>query len=128
MLTEETRRYSEAFKLHIVNEIEKGGIGSLNQLRQKYGIGGGSTLTNWLRRYGKEHLLTRKVRIEMPDETTEVKKLKKRIKLLEKALANAKTDSVIDQACFELLCEEKGIIDIAGHKKKIAKRLLEEDE
>lgn len=126
MNNREHRRYSEAFKHHIVKEIEAGGFENLEHMRQKYGIGGGSTITTWLRKYGKEHMLPRKVRIEMPEEVDQIKKLKKRIKDLERALLNAQTDKVIEESYFELLCEQKGITDVAGYKKKIAKQLLEE--
>ncbi len=54
----------------------------------------------------------------MPEEVDQIKKLKKRIKDLERALLNAQTDKVITESYFELLCEQKGITDVAGYKKK----------
>lgn len=127
MCGREFRRYSEAFKLEVVREIETGNFGSFEQLRQKYGILGSSTLSKWLRKYGREHLLPRRVRIEMPEEVDQIRKLKKRIKDLERALVNAQVAKVIDDAYFELVCEQSGITDIEGYKKKIAKMLSERD-
>ena len=82
-------RYSEAFKRHVVKEIEEGKFNSLREAKEKYGIKGEVTINRWLKKYGKEHLLPRKVRIEMPDEQNTIKQLKKKIKQLEKALADA---------------------------------------
>ncbi len=67
-------RYSEAFKRHVVKEIEEGKFRTFKEARKKY---------------GKEHLLLKTVRIEMPDEQNTIKQLKKKIKQLEKALADA---------------------------------------
>ncbi len=60
-------RYSEAFKRHVVKEIEEGKFNSLQEAREKYGIKGHSTITFWLKKYGKEHLLLKTVRVEMQD-------------------------------------------------------------
>ena len=45
------REYSLAFKLQVVEEIEKGELTSY-QSRKKYGIQGNSTVLVWLRKYG----------------------------------------------------------------------------
>ena len=121
-------RYSEAFKRQVVKEIEEGKFNSLQEAKQKYGIKGHATIAHWLNKYGKEHLLPRKVRIEMPNEQNTIKQLKKKIKQLEKALADAQVGEVINQAYFEVLCEQVGITDIEGYKKKLAKKLWGKDE
>ena len=82
-------RYSEAFKRHVVKEIEEGKFRTFKEAREKYGIKGCATITFWLKKYGKQHLLLKTVRIEMPDEQNTIKQLKKKIKQLEKALADA---------------------------------------
>jgi len=111
-------RYSEAFKRQVVDELERGEVPSMASAREKYGIKGSSTVHGWVRKYGREHLLPRKVRIEMPDEKSEVKKLKRRIRELEAALADTKVKEVLNQAYFELICEEYGIQDVERYKKK----------
>jgi len=121
-------RYSEAFKMQVVRELDTGRLRSISEAQEKYGITGNVTIHGWLKKYGRRDLLPRRVRIEMPDERDQIKKLNKRIRELEKALADSHVHQVIDQARFEVLCEEMGITDIEGYKKKLSKRLFNEDE
>jgi hypothetical protein len=53
------------------------------------------------------------------EEKDQIKELKKRIKLLEKALVETKADQILAESYFEILCEQQGIQDIAGYKKKL---------
>jgi len=80
--------YSESFKQKVISEIESGKY-TQNEARHVYGIGGGSTISNWLKRYGKNHLLSKIVRVEMRDEKDRFKALETRERELEKALADA---------------------------------------
>jgi len=120
-------RYSEAYKIQIVSELEKGKLTGIPHAQEKYGISGSETIQRWLIKYGRGHLLPRIVRIEMPDEKSEITKYKKRIRELEKALADTKVAEVLNRAYFELVCKEANIKDIDGYKKKIAQRLSEEE-
>ena len=120
-------RYSEAFKRQVVEELERGELKSLESAREKYGIRGSCTVRSWVKKYGREHLLPQKVRIEMPDEKNEVKKLKRRIRELEVALADTKVKGVLNQAYFELICEEFGVKDPEKYKKNAAAKLSEEE-
>ncbi|HOG41947.1 MAG TPA: transposase, partial [Bacteroidales bacterium] len=70
-----TTRYSDCFKLQVVEEIENNGL-SIKDCRLKYGIGGGSTIQKWLLKYGKQHLLNKIVRVETRDEIDELKRLR----------------------------------------------------
>ena len=45
------RDYSYAFKLSVVQEVERGELG-ITAAARKYGIQNSSTVTNWLRKYG----------------------------------------------------------------------------
>lgn len=45
------RDYSYAFKLSVVQEVERGELG-IKAAARKYGIQSHSTVTNWLRKYG----------------------------------------------------------------------------
>ncbi|MBA4388241.1 MAG: transposase, partial [Verrucomicrobia bacterium] len=45
-------RYSEAFKRQVVERVERGDHGSLNKVAKAYGIGGMSTIAQWIRKYG----------------------------------------------------------------------------
>lgn len=119
-------RYSEAFKLQVIRELESGELDNQQEARRKYGIRGGSTVHNWLRRYGKRHLLSKVVRVEKPEERDQMKVLEHRIKELEKALADSKVQEVLYKAYFEIVCEQHGVTDVEGFKKKVAARLYGE--
>ena len=59
----------------------------------------------------------------MPQEKDQMKELKKRIRQLEKALAEATVDEVFARAQFEVACEELGVKDIEAFKKKLNDKL-----
>jgi len=118
-------RYSEAFKIRVIQELDQGIYCSIDEARERYGIHGGSTIQTWLKKYGRNDILAKRVRIEMPDEQNELKKMKKRIRELEKALADTTVDKVLYQAHFEVVCEQMGL-DIEETKKKIDKQLYKE--
>lgn len=109
-------RYSEAFKLRIVSEIENEGL-TLNEVRKKYGIKGGSTIQTWIKRLGKNHLLSRTIRIETVDEMNELKQLQSRIKELESALVATQLERLQSESYLRLACEQMGV-DIETFKKK----------
>jgi len=50
-------RYSEAFKLQVVNELETGVLESVAEARRRYGIPGSETVVKWLKKYGRAVLL-----------------------------------------------------------------------
>ena len=110
-------RYSEAFKLQVVEEIESGRFSSANEASKAYGITGNGTVERWMRQSGRGRLLKKVVRVEKPDEPGELRRLKDRVRRLEEALADAHIDSALDQSYFEILCEQKGI-DTDAFKKK----------
>ena len=114
----ETIRYSEGFKLQVVSELECGEWSCPNEARLRYGIRGVDTVTRWVRQYGKNHLLKKVVRVESTKERDELKKLKKRVRELESALADAHLDVRLEQAYVELACGAAKIKDIEAFKKK----------
>ena len=127
MLERITIRYSEAFKLQIIQELESGKLDCVNHARERYGISGSATIRGWLKKYGRQDILPKRVRVEMPDEKDQIKKYKERIRLLEKALADSKVSEVVNQAYFEIACEQAGIKDPEALKKKLNKQLLDEE-
>jgi hypothetical protein len=54
------------------------------------------------------------------DEQAEVKALRKRVRELERALADAHIDLKLEAAYVELACEVAGVKDVAEFKKKHA--------
>lgn len=110
-------RYSEAFKKQVVDEIAEGRFSSINNARRAYGISGCGTIENWVRKYSREDLLPKRVRIETMKEVDELKAARKRIRELEAALADAHIDQCLEHAFLEIACErmETGVDDF---KKK----------
>ena len=111
-------RYSEAFKLQVVRELETGRFNSVLEARRAYGVNGATTLANWVRRYGKNHLLGKVVWVMKADEQAEVKTLRQRVRALEQALADAHLDLKLEAAYVQLACEAAGVKDVADFKKK----------
>ncbi len=116
------KQYSSAFKLKVVNEIESGKL-SISQARGIYDIGGAHTISRWIKNLGKNHLLSKVVRIEMKDEKDKVKELKDRVRNLERLLANKELDNLMNEAFLELLAEDHGV-DLEEFKKKVDKERL----
>lgn len=98
-------RYSMAFRQKVVSEIESGQL-SLPQAQRVYGINGNGTISSWISKLGKNHLLNKVVRIEMRDEKDKVKELEKEKRKLESALA---------QSQLKIIALES-LIDLAGEK------------
>jgi transposase-like protein len=53
-------RYSEAFKLRLVEDVASGKYKSLEEARRRNGIRGGPTLAKWIKQYGREDILPKK--------------------------------------------------------------------
>ena len=115
-----TIRYSEAFKLQVLRELEAGKFPNRSQAAKAYGIRGSSMIGYWARQYGKNHLLGKVVRVETPKEVSELKQLRQRVRELEQALADAHIDRRLEAAYLELACRAAGIEDVGGFKKKHA--------
>lgn len=111
-------RYSEAFKMQVVRELEEQDL-PFAALQRKYGIKGCDTIQGWARKYGNGSR-GKVVRVQKPAEIDELKKLKERVRLLEKALADTNVDLAIERAYTEIACERAGIKDVAEFKKKTA--------
>jgi transposase-like protein len=113
-------RYSEAFKIELVRELEGGEL-NFSQMMRKYGIGGRDTLPRWVAQYGKGSI-GKIIRVEKPEEVNELKRLKERVRRLEAALADANLDLALERQFTRLACERAGIQDVSEFKKKAAGR------
>jgi transposase-like protein len=118
MMSKTLIRYSEAFKLKVVKELETGKLLSCEEARERYGIGGGSTVHSWLRKYGKNHLLCKVIKVQTTDERDKFKELQSRNRQLEKALADAHLDLIIEREYFKMACEVANIDNPEEFKKK----------
>lgn len=115
-------RYSEAFKLHVVGLLESGEASSIAAVSQRFGIRGGTTVSNWVRRYGRNHLLPKVVRVETIDEQDSIRALQKEIKQLKQALGQSYMEALLYQKWFEIACRDGGVADVEAYKKKLAER------
>jgi transposase-like protein len=111
-------RYSEAFKLEVVRELEKD-LAPVEHVRRKYGIAGIGTIRNWIRKYGNG-TRGKVIRVETPKQIDETKKLKERIKRLESLLADTNLELALERQYTRMACERAGIEDVAEFKKKVA--------
>jgi len=100
--------YSEAFKMQVVEEIGQGKFATIFQAQKAYGIRGMTTIKQWVKKYGSEELLPKRVRVETMSEIDELKEAKKRIRDLEKALSDSHMDYCLERAFLEIACEQMG--------------------
>ena len=114
-------RYSEAFKMQVVRELEAGGS-NYQQMRRKYGIRGCWTVQRWVGKYGNGSI-GKIVRVETPKEINELKRLKERVRRLEAALADTNLDLALERQYTRLACERAGVEDVVEFKKKAAGQL-----
>lgn len=111
-------RYSESFKLQLIRELEEGKHSCCHHAAQAYGIRGAGTVQIWLRKYGKEHLKGKLIRVETSKDRTEYERMKKRIRDLESALSETTLDLRVERAYLDIACRRAGIEDIEEFKKK----------
>lgn len=110
-------RYSEAFKMTVVREVEEGDL-PFERVRGKYGILGSATVPRWVRKYGNGSR-GKRIRVEKPEEIDELKRLRQRVRLLERSLADSNIELSLERQYTRLACERAGIKDVAGFKKKV---------
>jgi transposase len=116
-------RYSEAFKLQVLRELEEGRFSTRADAARTYGIRGACTIESWARRYGKSHILGKVIRVETPQEVNETRELRRRVRELEKALVDAHLKERFDKAYLRIACRAAGIEDVDEFKKKHAGKL-----
>ncbi|MGN6491113.1 MAG: transposase [Agriterribacter sp.] len=102
----EVIRYSISFKQKVVKEVEEGL--SISSAARLYGIKGGQTIQTWLRKFGKNHLLNKIVRVEMKGEKDRVKELEAEIKKLKIALADTTMHNHLLENIIDLASEHYG--------------------
>jgi len=117
--------YSEAFKRQVVSELDRGKHATVESARRAYGIGGAVTIRGWLKKYGREDLLPKRMRIETLKERDELKEARKRIKELEMVVADAHIGNCLEKAYFHVACDRMGV-DPEEFKKKNAMTLSEQ--
>jgi transposase len=97
------RDYSLAFKLQVVNDVEKGHL-TWKQSQKKYGIQGRSTVLVWLRKHGSLDWTSKSPMKKKAPPKTYISELEAKIKRLEaeKAILNRAIDIADDMLHTEI--------------------------
>ena len=113
-------RFTEAFKLHVVEEVESGRI-SQSEASRKYDILGHSTILKWCRKYGKQtpHKSRKERTGIMPQKEHELLLLNNEIKALKQELEDARFKNVVLETLVDVAERE---LRIPIRKKYGAKR------
>lgn len=74
--------YSLAFKLQVVDEVEKGEL-SQDAAQRKYGIQGNATILVWLRKHGRLDWSSKKTMSKKQPPNKKIRELEKKIKRLQ---------------------------------------------
>lgn len=111
------RRYSESFKLKILDELTTGKLNK-NQLGKLYGINP-TTINEWIRKYNRKDLMNTRIKVETKDEITRIKALQKEIKQLKELLLKKDLDALVQDSYLEVAAEDLGYKSVAELKKKL---------
>lgn len=107
MIKKKIKRYSEAFKRQVVAEYETGI--SISDLQKKYGITGGMTIPNWVKKYAKQGFRHELVRIQTAEEVNRVKELEQQVQELEQTLGKVVLEKLKLESILEELEERYGV-------------------
>jgi transposase-like protein len=113
-------RYSEAFKMAVVRELEEQDL-PFDRVRRKYGILGCATVQDWVRKYGNGSR-GKRIIVQKPEEINELARLRAELRRVKEALADAHVDLALERAFTEVACKRIGM-DPAEFKKKAAGQL-----
>ena len=107
------RDYSLAFKLSVVEQVEKGEM-TYKQAQKRYGIQGRSTVLVWCRKHGLQDWTQPRGqsqrRATMPDKPNKPLTPEQRIKELERQLKEEKEKSALFEAVIDVMRDEYGVI------------------
>lgn len=109
-------RYSEAFKLKVMEELRDAKWKSVREAATAYGITEMSVY-NWMRRLGFEHLKGRLIYVKTRTEMDRIRELEGEVRRLRTALADEVLDHRIDEVALRLMCTRAGTTPEAVKKK-----------
>ena len=103
------RDYTLAFKLAVVEQVEKGEL-TYKQAQARYGIQGRSTVLNWLRRLGRQGWGPAASSAAMPvDKSSAPLTPEQQIKALQVQLAEANEKARLFEAMLDVLKKDYGV-------------------
>ena len=94
------KRYSEAFKLKVMEELRDGKWKTVADAAQAYGVSA-QGVRYWMKRLGFEHLNGRIIYVKTTSEIDEIKRLKEQ-------LADEVLDHKIDEVALRIACHNLG--------------------
>lgn len=112
-----TRRYSEGFKLKILNELSTGKY-SKRELSRLYGTNS-STVNDWIKKYDRIDLMNTRIMVENKDEITRLKELQKEIEQLKKLILKKDLDQLMNDSYLEVAAEKLGYKNVVELKKNL---------
>jgi transposase-like protein len=110
-------RYSKAFKMQCMREVESG-KSCASTVQRKYKIKGTATVMRWVRQFGSGRY-GKIIRVEKVDEINEAGQLRTQLRRVKEALADTHLELALEQAFLAVACEELGQ-SLEGFKKKHA--------
>ena len=111
-------RYSMGFKQQVIRQLESGRFGSISEVQEHFGIKSPSTVSYWLRKYGRNHLCAKVVKVEKLNEKDQIRELKKQVRQLKQALGQTQAEKIIGEEFLKIACEELDQ-DVENFKKKV---------
>jgi transposase len=108
-------RYSLAFKMQAVREVEGGEV-CAEAVQRKYGIRGKGTVIRWVRQFGSGKY-GKVIRVERGGEVNETSRLRKELRQAKEALADAHMELALEKAFLRVACEQADQT-VEGFKKK----------
>jgi transposase len=118
-------RYSDSFKRQVVEDLESGRFASIEAANRHHGIKGTMTVGRWVARLGKNHLLSKVVRVEKPGEADVVAGLRREIARLHQALGQTQARSLLNESYLEQACRRLGEEVESFKKKSDGKRCID---
>ena len=100
--------YSDSFKLGVVRRVANGEL-TKEQARLEYGIGGNSSVLEWMRKFGYYTDSTIHLPMAKSHDNIDPEQLKKKIHQLEKQLKNERIRSEFYQTMIDVAERELGI-------------------
>jgi transposase-like protein len=96
-------RYSNCFQEKVIREVSQGA--SISSVCRKYDIKGGATVQRWIRKFGRDDLLSTVIRVKMRSEEDQLKQLKSENTRLKIALAEATLAKDVLETLIEVVDE-----------------------
>ena len=112
------RRYSESFKLKILDELTTGKLNKY-QLGKAYGINS-TTINEWIMKYNRTDLMNTRVKVETKDEISRLNALKKEVEQLKELLIKKDLDALVYNSYLAVAAENLGYKNVEELKKNLS--------